>query len=211
MSRSAMLAGATGMVGQFLLRRLTMSPHYSRVIAIGRREPESGTRAEWLRTDYGNLAALGDKLAVDDVYCCLGTTTAKSGYDGLEAIDYGMVLELARATRAQGAKRFMVISALGASTVSPSHYSRIKGRMEADVAKLGFEAVHFFRPSLLVGARTEKRFWEDFFLKSVMPVVNPLLVGPLKSLHPVGADAVARAMLEAAFKPLQGRHVHHLP
>lgn len=211
MARTAVLAGATGLVGRFLLRRLAIAPEYDRVYALARHEPEYEPRVQWLRTDFANLDAVCAPLAPDDVYCCLGTTAAKAGPAGLEDVDYRMVVDLAKATRAAGAKQFIVVSALGASSLSPAHYSRVKARMESAVSRLGFEAVHIFRPSLLIGPRTEERFWEDLFEKSIMPVVTPLLIGPLKSLRPVAGDTVAAAMVAAALKPAKGRKIHHLP
>lgn len=211
MSRTAVIAGCTGLVGQFMLRRLSISPAYARVIALARREPEMAPRIEWLKTDFGDLSGLPGRVGqVDDAYCCLGTTTAKAGTTGLADVDCRMVVDFAKAARAAGAKRFMVVSALGASSLSPFLYSRLKARMEHEVSKLGFESVHIFRPSLLVGVRAEPRFWEDFFEKSVMPVLKPLLAGPLSPLRPVAGDAVARAMLEAAQSPFKGRKIHHL-
>lgn len=211
MTRTAVVAGCTGLIGQFLLRRLAISPAYGRVIALSRREPEMAPRIEWLKSDFADLSGLPTAVGtVDDAYCCLGTTTALAGSAGLADVDLRMVVDFARAARTAGARRFMVVSALGASAMSPFLYSRLKARMEREVAKLGFEAVHVFRPSLLVGPRPQPRFWEDFFEKSVMPVVTPLLVGPMRPLRPVAGDAVAKAMVDAAQTPFKGRKIHHL-
>jgi len=212
MHRTALVAGATGLVGDLLLRRLVLHPDYGAARALCRRQPDDDPRVEWVPTDFTNLDELGDRLAVDDVYCCLGTTRQKAGgLAAFEAVDYGMVVDLARATRKAGANRFIVISALGASRFSPFFYLRVKARMEHEVSRLGFDAVHILRPSLLKGFRPEFRFWEDFWLNTVMPWASELMLGPLEPLQPIDGDVVARSMIELAIRGRSGVHVHHLP
>lgn len=138
MTRTALVAGPTGLVGQQLLQRLLQDPAYAEVRALSRRAlPLQHARLRVIQTDYYNLAGLGDALNVDDVFCCLGTTLRKAGSRAaFEDVDYRMVVELARAARAAGARQFLVISAVGASERSPAFYSRVKGRMEAAVSAL---------------------------------------------------------------------------
>jgi uncharacterized protein YbjT (DUF2867 family) len=212
MHRTALVAGATGLVGDLLLRRLVLHPEYGAARALCRRQPDDDPRIEWVPTDFSNLDELGDRLAVDDVYCCLGTTREKAGGLGaFQAVDYGMVVDLARATRKAGANRFIVISALGASRFSPFFYPRVKAHMERDVSRLGFDAVHILRPSLLKGLRPEFRFWEDFLTNTIAPWASELMIGPLEVLKPIDGDSVAKAMIDLAVHGKSGVHVHHLP
>lgn len=212
MKRSALVAGATGLIGRHLLDRLLEDPAYTEVHVLTRRElGRSHPRLRSIATDLKNLTALGPSLGAQDVYCCLGTTLRVAGSRAaFEDVDYRMVVELARASLAAGAQQFLVISAVGASTVSPSFYSRVKGRMEAAVSALGFDAVHILRPSLLLGERAEKRPAEDLAQK-LSPYLTPLFAGPLARYRPIAASEVAEAMLGLALRGQPGAHVHHLP
>lgn len=212
MSRIAVVAGATGLVGEALLRQLVARPEYAEVRVLGRRPPAGKARpVRFIQTDFSGLQALAAELAADDVYCCLGTTLRKAGSRAaFERVDYHMVVDLARAAQKAGARRFVVVSAVGASLKSPAFYSRVKARMEQAVAELPFEAVHIVRPSLLLGPRAEFRPAERA-TTLVAPLLAPLMIGPLRKYRPIHADDVARAMVTLALGPGKGAQVHHLP
>lgn len=212
MSRTATVAGATGLVGSALLQQLAARPDHARINVLGRTPPghESGT-ISFVHTDFGDLDAVAGALAVDAVYCCLGTTQRKAGSEAaFERVDYHMVVDLARAAKAAGARKFLVVSAAGASARSPAFYSRVKARMEQAVRDIGFEAVHIVRPSLLLGDRAESRPAERLF-QWLAPLYSPFLRGPLRRYRPVEASDVAAAMIRLADSPATGAHVHHLP
>ena len=212
MSRTALVAGPTGLVGRLLVKRLLANSVYTRVTVLTRRPlPIVNLKLISLQTDFGDLGKLGAQLNADDVFCCLGTTLRKAGSRAaFERVDYHMVVDLARATKAAGARQFLVISAVGASTRSPAFYSRVKARMEQAVADVGFAAVHILRPSLLLGARDEQRVAEDL-AQRLAPLLLPLFIGPLKKYRPVRAEEVAIAMETLALRPSKGVQIHHLP
>ena len=212
MPRTAVVAGATGLVGSLLLPRLAASADYAEVRVLGRRPPaQAHAKFKFVATDFSDLDRHAAALAADDVFCCLGTTIRKAGSQpAFERVDYHMVVDLARAARKAGAKRFLVVSAVGASERSAAFYSRVKGRMEKAVGELPFEAVHIVRPSLLLGDRAERRPAERIS-QIVAPLLSPLLPGPLKKYRAVEADDVAAALLTLARSPATGVHVHHLP
>ena len=212
MARIALIAGATGLVGQHLVQRLLASGAYDRIKLLTRRAlPLSDGRIETLISDYADLGALGARLRADDVFCCLGTTLKKAGSRAaFEQVDYQMVVDLARAARAQGAKQFLVVSAAGTAEHSPSFYSRVKARMERDVAAVGYDTVHIVRPSLLLGARQERRPAEKLS-QMIMPLFNPLLLGALRKYRAVSGEQVADALLLLARRETRGVHIHHLP
>jgi len=212
MTRIAVVAGATGLVGDRLLRRLADSRDYREIRVLGRRPParEAG-KIRFVATDFSDLPAHAAALAADDVFCCLGTTIRTAGSrPAFERVDYHMVVDLARAAHKAGAKRFLVVSAVGASERSPAFYSRVKGRMEKAVGELPFEAVHIVRPSLLLGARQERRPGEKLG-QLIAPLLSPLMLGPLAKYRAVSADEVADALVKLARSPATGAHVHHLP
>lgn len=212
MSRIALVAGATGVVGNQLLNKLLTSPDYAEVRILARR-PLSQTHAKLsvLQTDFTDLARLGDALKADDVFCCLGTTLRKAGSKAaFEQVDYHYVVSLARAARATGSKQFLVISSVGAGLKATSFYLQVKGRMERDVIAAGYPSTHFLRPSLLMGPREESRPGERL-AQIVMPLFSPLLLGTMRKYRPIEASAVADSMLTLALRNESGAHVHHLP
>lgn len=212
MERSALVAGASGLVGHRVVDRLLRDPAYTRVVVLARRPLDiEHPQLTTIITDFGDLAALGAALAVDDVFCCLGTTLRAAGSkEAFADVDYRMVVDLARATHAAGAQQFIVISAVGASEHALAYYSRVKGRMEAAVRAVGFEAVHIVRPSLLLGERREFRRGEAY-AQRFAPLLAKLAAGPLQRYRPVQADEVAEAMLRLALRGERGAHVHHMP
>ncbi|MCI0749846.1 MAG: NAD(P)H-binding protein, partial [Nevskiales bacterium] len=187
MSRTALVAGATGLVGSALLPQLLTRSEYSEIRVLGRRAPPlKSEKLRFLSSDYGQLGTLGTQLAAEDVYCCLGTTVRKAGsHAAFERVDYHMVVDLARAAQKAGARRFIVISAAGASLRSPLFYLRLKARMEQAVADVGFETVHILRPSLLLGRRQEFRPVERLG-QLTAPLFASWLVGPLRKYRAVG-------------------------
>jgi uncharacterized protein YbjT (DUF2867 family) len=211
MTRIALVAGPTGLIGALLLTRLLADPGYREVRALSRRP--LGARSPKLKTlitDYADLGPLGDALAVDDVFCCLGTTIKTAGSrEAFERVDYGMVLEVARAARARGAKQFLVVSAAGTSDKG-AFYSRVKAKMERDVAALGYPSVHIVRPSLLLGSRSESRPGEQV-AQLLTPLLSPLMRGPLLKYRPVQGAEVADALITLARRDQPGTHIHHLP
>ncbi|MES2489967.1 MAG: NAD-dependent epimerase/dehydratase family protein [Pseudomonadota bacterium] len=212
MPRIALVAGATGLVGQLLVQRLLASGAYDRVKLLTRRALSiDDARIENVISDYSDLGTLGKRLQADDVFCCLGTTLKKAGSRAaFERVDYQMVVDLARAAHAQGAKQFLVVSAAGTAEHSPSFYSRVKAHMERDVSAIGYDAVHIVRPALLLGARDESRPAEQIS-QVIMPLFNSLLIGGMKKYRAVRGEDVADALLQLARREARGVHIHHLP
>jgi uncharacterized protein YbjT (DUF2867 family) len=113
-------------------------------------------------------------------------------------VDHAAVLAFAWAARRHGARRFFVVTALGADPESRVFYSRVKGETEVALEVLGFETLAIFRPSLLLGRRRELRLGERF-MALVLWLTEPLLLGPLRKYRSIRADVVARAMLRCSF------------
>jgi uncharacterized protein YbjT (DUF2867 family) len=197
-TRTALLAGATGLVGSHCLSQLLSDPAYGRVVAVVRRplplnDPKLDTRV----VDFDRLAG-ADLPPVDDVYCALGTTIRRAGSrDAFRHVDHDYVVALARRAAERGATRFVLVSAIGADARSLVFYNRVKGETERDVAAVSFAAVHLLRPSFLVGERSEHRPGERLMI-TVFSGVAPLLLGPLRRYRPVAAEVVARAMRAVA-------------
>lgn len=154
-SRSALIAGATGLIGRELLPMLLGSPRYAQVHVLLRRAVPELAAAGKLVPHVVDFASLPALAPVDDVFIALGTTIKVAGSQAaFRAVDFDAVVNTAKAARAAGATRLGVVSALGANAASGVFYNRVKGEMQAAVSALGYESVVFVQPSLLVGDRT---------------------------------------------------------
>jgi uncharacterized protein YbjT (DUF2867 family) len=152
--RRALLAGATGLVGRALLALLLDSPRYRRVQVLLRREAPELAAHRKLTVAVVDFAALPSVPPADDVFIALGTTIKAAGsQQAFRRVDFDAVVGTARAGRAAGAKRLLVVSALGADAASSVFYNRVKGEMEQAVGALGYDSVVIARPSLLLGDR----------------------------------------------------------
>lgn len=201
---NAIVAGATGLTGQALLKKLIESRRYTTVYTLERRaSPSISATHQVLQVDFNALPVLP---TCDDAFCCLGTTIKKAGsQDAFRLVDFEYVLAFSTRALEAGAKHFFVVSALDASPNSAIFYNRVKGEMEEAVAALGFSTVHIFRPSFLLGERAESRFGERIGI-SAAKALTPLLVRGLRKYRPIHVETVARAMLHAASEGKSGVH-----
>jgi len=207
--KTALIAGASGLVGSYCLRLLLQSPRYAKIIAIGRSPlPMQHPRLQQLLVDFNQLDRHRQSLIADDIFCCLGTTIKQAGSkENFYQVDFTYVTQLAAITSANFASQFLVVSSLGAQAASRIFYSRVKGQMEEAIKPMPFLAVHIFQPSLLLGPRPQKRLGEQI-AQALMPKLNFLLLGPFKKYRPVLASDVARAMLFAAMQDGAGVCLH---
>jgi uncharacterized protein YbjT (DUF2867 family) len=193
----ALVAGATGLVGRQLVRLLAADASYERVRIITRRPldpgavpPELALRIEPHVFPFDEMAAHPEVLAVDHVFCALGTTRAQAGSKAaFRHVDLHYPRRLAELTRAAGARHFSLVSAMGAQSDSPFFYSRVKAEAEAAVRDAGFPSAVAFRPSVLGGDRQGRP------LERLAQVI--LRLAP-RRWRTVDAADVARAMIAVA-------------
>ncbi|WP_035562342.1 NAD(P)H-binding protein [Hymenobacter sp. IS2118] len=209
MRKTALLAGATGLIGSHLLPLLLASERYSRVVVVGRTGLSMlHPKLTQVVVNFDQLDDMRQHLIADDVFCCLGTTRKQAGSkEAFYKVDYTYVVKLAALTAGNFAGQLLVVSSLGADAEATVYYSKVKGEMEAAVRKLPFRAIHIFRPSLLLGERESPRLGERLGAVA-LGLFAPLLRGPLKQYRPVAAAAVAAAMLRAAAEDGGGIRVH---
>lgn len=197
--KNALIAGAAGLVGGYVLRRVLAHSSYARVEILVRRDlPLRDPKLTQRIVDFARLDAGAPGVATDDVFCCLGTTIRKAGSeDAFRRVDYDYPLALARLAKAAGTGKFMMVSSLGADPKSAVFYSRVKGEVEQAIAAIGLPAAYFFRPSILLGPRAEGRPGETIGI-AVGKLIAPLLVSGLRKYRPIHADTVAAAMVYVA-------------
>jgi uncharacterized protein YbjT (DUF2867 family) len=195
-SKTAIVFGATGLVGNLLIEELINSADYL-AIKIFVRQPTgiSEPKVEEIVADFSNLARYSQTIKGDDLFICIGTTINKAGsIANMEKIDRDIPFQIAKIAQINGIKNVAVVSSLGAAETSRNYYLRIKGKMETDILKLNFENTLIVRPSMLLGERKEKRIGE-IVGKVVMKTVQPVLIGRLMKYRAVHARDVARAMI----------------
>src|SRR5262249_6245579 len=143
-----------------------------------------------------------------DVFCCLGTTIKVAGSQAaFKKVDYEYPATVAHLAHQQGAKQFLIVTAMGANKSSMIFYNRVKGEVEEAVKKIPFQAIHIFQPSLLLGERKEHRAGEkmgEFF----MGLTSALFIGPLKKYKAIEGRAVAGAMVKCANENSKGVFTH---
>lgn len=202
-NKTALIAGASGQVGSYLLTMLLQSDAYSKVISVVRKPGTiSHPKLEERVVDFDKPEQF--QIPCDHIFCCLGTTSAKTkDREAYASIDKGYPIMLAKAGKANGATKFMVVSSMGADLNSSIFYARLKAEMEQEVQQTGIETVCIFRPSMLLGPRQEFRFGELIF-KFLMRLFDVIIPRKYKGVH---AQTVAKCMIESAAKYGPGNHL----
>jgi len=193
---TALLAGASGLVGGECLKRLIEAPEYRRVIVVTRRdlgEPVRHPKVSQRVIDFDHLGDDRDELRANHVFCALGTTIRKAGSKArFRRVDYEYPLRLAQLARMNDARHFSIVSALGASRSSPFFYSRVKGEVEQGLRAMRWPSLAIFRPSVIAGERAESRPLER--------VSEHLLRLAPATWRPVAASDIAAAMVAVAIE-----------
>lgn len=195
-NKTAIVFGATGLVGNLLLKELIDSSLYSAIkIFVRQSTGISVPKVEEIITDFSNPESFAAKIKGDDLYACLGTTIKKAGtVSNMEKVDRDLPVKIAEMAHTNGIKNIAVVSSIGASEASKNYYLRIKGEMEKGILNLNFENAVIVRPSMLIGDRKEKRRGETVG-KVVMTAFKPVLAGKLLKYRAIHARDVAKAMI----------------
>lgn len=205
------LVGATGLIGTEVIK-LTLGREDVRLVAVARREfaLPPGARMELFVADPAKWGEVFEAIQPTALICALGTTWRKSGRDeaAFRAVDHELVLETARAAKAQGIERFIAVSSAGADALSKTFYLRVKGEVERDLAALRFKRLDVLRPGLLRGPRSgDRRFLERLGI-AVSPLTDLAMQGRFSGFRSIRADTVARAALALAMRKAAGRFLH---
>jgi uncharacterized protein YbjT (DUF2867 family) len=194
--KSAIILGATGLTGNLLLQLLLKDKRYGRIKLFSR--SSVGFSNPKIEEHLGNIIELEtfkNDFKADEVFCCIGTTKAKTRDKELyKKIDFGIPTKTAELCKENGINTLVIISALGANSKSKIFYNRTKGEMEEAVKQLQIPNTHILQPSLISGKREEKRIGEWIF-KQLMRVANLVMAGPLKKYKSIHPNDIAKAMV----------------
>ena len=197
--KTAILLGASGLVGGFCLEALLEDAVYTRIVLLNRRALpiEATPRVTQKAISFDRLSP-GDFSGAHDVFSALGTTIRTAGSEeAFRKVDVEYPLTAARIAHQAGARQFVLCSSVGADARARNFYLRTKGDLEQEIGKLGFDRFHIIRPSMLLGKRKESRPGERA-MQAVMPLVNTVMVGALRRYRGIPAATVGRAMVAAA-------------
>ena len=203
--RKALVLGASGLTGSYLLEILLESELYSQVTVYVRRP--LGRSHPKLVEQLINFATIESWTEADDVYCCLGATikTVKTR-EAFTLIDLYAPLHIAKLQLSAGSKRFLVISAAGANPKSSVFYNKTKGRLEEALKQLNYSSIYIFQPSFILGPRKETRWLEELGIFFALKAI-PIMKGRFKKYIPVHAKAIARSMAYFASHSKTGIHI----
>ena len=194
--KTALLVGATGLVGGLVLEQLLADTYFEKVIVLTRKSlGKSNAKLKEVLVDFNKLDDYATEIKADAVFCCLGTTIKVAGSkEAFKKVDFEYPFKVAQLAKQNGTSTYLLITALGASTNSMIFYNQVKGELEDEVSKLNFDSFHILQPSLIIGERTESRTGEGIAQK-LAPVFDALMIGGLKKYKSITAVQIAKAMV----------------
>lgn len=205
----AVIVGASGLVGNNVLKELLISENYSRVIAIGRsRLSVKHEKLEQIISDFEDIDNFDFWTETDVVFCCIGTTIKKAkSQEAFRKVDFDIpvsVIQASEMTKTQ----FHLISSIGAKKDSSNFYLRTKGELEEYLKLSDIYSIHIYRPSLLLGKRNEIR-WGERFAIILNTLFSWLLLGSLKKYKGISVEHLAKVMVRISLQnPEKGIIIH---
>ncbi|WHY54376.1 NAD(P)H-binding protein [Peribacillus simplex] len=209
-NKTALILGATGLVGTQLIKKLSNSKIYSEIHFLTRSEVKfTDPKCIGHVVEFDKLSKYAGLFKVSDVFICLGTTIKKAkSKEAFRKVDYDYVIEATKMAKTANVEKLLVITAMGANSKSRFFYSRVKGDVEITLQHLELNTVHIFRPSLLLGERKEFRAGEKIS-GLISTFAKYVFVGPLRPYRAIEANKVAAAMYAAAQKTAKGYHFYN--
>lgn len=208
MAKKAIIAGATGLIGNHLLKILLEAPEYDEIIILVRKPIAlQHSKLKQLVLNFDNLDSYSDQLKADVIFSCLGTTRKKTP-DRKEyyKIDHDYPVKLGEIAKKNNIAHYHLISAIGANPDSSVFYTKMKGETERDLVNLNLPALFIYQPSMIAGNRPEKRTLEKTLI-NVWKFLNPLLIGGLKKYRSTEGETIARALYRNSLKDKKGKFV----
>lgn len=197
--KKAIVYGASGLVGSYILERLLENTNYEQILIVVRKDLNiQHPKLKTLIGDFHSLANLVKDIEIDEIFIALGTTQKKTP-DKKEyyQIDHDYPVLAAKLAKESGAKAVFLVSAIGANAKSSIFYTKMKGETEQDIINLNLDHTYIFRPSMILGNRKESRPLEKVFI-GIFKLINPLFMGGLSKYKGIEASDIAKAMVNSA-------------
>ncbi|CAM3707017.1 NAD(P)H-binding protein [Mucilaginibacter galii] len=209
MGYKAVIAGASGLVGNELLHILLQESTYDEVLILVRKHlPIQHKKLVQLQVSFDELEQHQSAINGHALFCCLGSTKSKTpDLNVYRKIDHDYPVKLAQIALKNKMPHYHLVSAIGANSTSSNFYTKMKGETERDIQAVDIRSLHIYQPSLLTGNRKEHRLTERI-ATGVMKIIDPLLIGGLKKYQSIAAATVARAMYKQSLNQEEGVFVH---
>lgn len=207
--KTAVVLGASGLVGSKLVDVLLKSKEYSKVIIFVRKKIElSNSKLIQYSIDFNSIDLYTEYIKGDDFFCCIGTTIKKAKTrENFMKIDYNYPVKFAEIAKENGMKNFLLITSIKANPKSSNYYLKTKGILEKRIQEMKFSGTFIFRPSILLGKRKEIRIGEKVG-GIILSFFSIFLLGRLKKYKPIQAAQVAYAMYKTAQENLLNVHIY---
>jgi len=195
--KTAILFGATGLIGSHLLEELLNNEEYSRVKIFTRKDIKKiHSKLDIYNINFKQLDNYKDKIIGADCFFFLGTTRRQTP-NKLDYIDteFNLPVSIAQIAKENKIKSFIYVSSGGANVQSKNLYLQNKGKAENEIINLLFDFTAFIQPSLLLGNRSEFRIGEriaQFIFKSL----SFIFVGKLRPFKAIHALTVSKAIIK---------------
>lgn len=208
--RKAVLFGASGFVGAYLLNELLNNPEYEKITVITRKDLNIvHPKLKTLIGDFYSFHDLKENIVSDDIFITLGSTKKKTPkQEEYYQIDHDYPVLAAKIAKENGATSVFLLTAIGANPNSPVFYTKTKGETERDIIALNFDHTHIFRPSVIMGERKEKRPLEKLGIK-ISSVINPLFTGKISKYRGIHAKDIAIAINNASKNQTEKIKIYH--
>ena len=202
--KTALLFGATGLIGSHLLNLLISNNNYSKIKVFVRSSIElNDPKIEIIQTDFNNLKNHREDIKGDDCFFCIGTTKKNSpDKNEYKRVELEVPKQVAQIAKSNLVNSFVFVSSGYADPKSSGDYLKFKGLVEEELKRLNFSKLGIMRPSFLLGNRQEKRVGEKIGI-FVFKLLSPLFLGPLKKMKPIHSATVAKAMIKIANENLE--------
>jgi len=194
--KTALLFGASGLVGGHVLSQLISNNNYSKIKLFVRTSIDiSDPKIKIIQTDFNNLENHREDIKGDDCFFCIGTTKQNSpDKNEYRRVELEVPKQIAQIAKSNSVNSFVFVSSGYADPKSSGDYLKFKGEVEEELKKLNFPKLGIMRPSFLLGDRKEKRIGEKIGI-FVFKLLSPLFLGPLKKMKPIHSAIVAKGMI----------------
>ena len=195
--KTALLFGASGLVGSHVLNQLISNNNYSKIKLFVRSTIDvNDHKIEIIQTDFKNLENHRKDIKGDDCFFCIGTTKKNSpDKNEYKRVELEVPKQIAQIAKSNSVNSFVFVSSGYADPKSSGDYLKFKGEVEEELKSLNFPKLGIMRPSFLLGDREEKRVSEKIGI-FIFKFLSPLFIGPLKKMKPIHSEKVAKAMLK---------------